>query len=139
MSSLSGLVPQPGNAPYCTSKHGIVGLSLSLRAEGADLGVKVTAACPRRHEDEDLRQHGRGQHAARAGGDVEPAHPLSDASDERRGRGPRDTARRGPEPAADCVSRRSSGHLALLPPVSGPVLPDQSPSHATVSRPSSCP
>jgi NAD(P)-dependent dehydrogenase (short-subunit alcohol dehydrogenase family) len=46
ISSLSGLVPQPGNVPYCTSKHGIVGLSLSLRAEGEDLGVKVSAACP---------------------------------------------------------------------------------------------
>jgi NAD(P)-dependent dehydrogenase (short-subunit alcohol dehydrogenase family) len=46
ISSLSGLVPQPGNVPYCTSKHGIVGLSLSLRAEGADLGIKVSAACP---------------------------------------------------------------------------------------------
>jgi NAD(P)-dependent dehydrogenase (short-subunit alcohol dehydrogenase family) len=46
ISSLSGLVPQPGNIPYCTSKHGIVGLSLSLRAEGAALGVKVSAACP---------------------------------------------------------------------------------------------
>jgi NAD(P)-dependent dehydrogenase (short-subunit alcohol dehydrogenase family) len=46
VSSLSGLIPQPGNVAYCTSKHGIVGLSLSLRAEGADLGVKVSAACP---------------------------------------------------------------------------------------------
>ncbi len=46
ISSLSGLIPQPGNAPYCTSKHGIVGLSLSLRAEGAELGVKVSAVCP---------------------------------------------------------------------------------------------
>ena len=46
VSSLSGLVPQPGNSAYCTSKHGIVGLSLSLRGEGADLGVKVSAACP---------------------------------------------------------------------------------------------
>ncbi len=46
ISSLSGLIPQPGNTAYCTSKHGIVGLSLSLRAEGADLGVKVSAACP---------------------------------------------------------------------------------------------
>ena len=46
ISSLSGLIPQPGNAAYCTSKHGIVGLSLSLRAEGVDLGVKVSAACP---------------------------------------------------------------------------------------------
>jgi NAD(P)-dependent dehydrogenase (short-subunit alcohol dehydrogenase family) len=46
VSSLSGLVPQPGNIPYCTSKHAIVGLSLSLRFEGADLGVKVSAVCP---------------------------------------------------------------------------------------------
>jgi NAD(P)-dependent dehydrogenase (short-subunit alcohol dehydrogenase family) len=46
ISSLSGLVPQPGNIAYCTSKHGIVGLSLSLRAEGTDLGVRVSAACP---------------------------------------------------------------------------------------------
>jgi NAD(P)-dependent dehydrogenase (short-subunit alcohol dehydrogenase family) len=46
ISSLTGLIPQPGNAPYCTSKHGIVGLSLSLRFEGADLGVKVSAVCP---------------------------------------------------------------------------------------------
>jgi NAD(P)-dependent dehydrogenase (short-subunit alcohol dehydrogenase family) len=46
ISSLSGLVPQPGNIPYCTSKHGVVGLSLSLRCEGADLGVQVSAVCP---------------------------------------------------------------------------------------------
>jgi NAD(P)-dependent dehydrogenase (short-subunit alcohol dehydrogenase family) len=46
ISSLSGLVPQPGNTAYCTSKHGIVGLSLSLRFEGADLGVRVSVVCP---------------------------------------------------------------------------------------------
>jgi NAD(P)-dependent dehydrogenase (short-subunit alcohol dehydrogenase family) len=46
ISSLSGLVPQPGNTAYCTSKHGIVGLSLALRCEGADLGVKVSVVCP---------------------------------------------------------------------------------------------
>jgi NAD(P)-dependent dehydrogenase (short-subunit alcohol dehydrogenase family) len=45
-ASGTGLVPQPGNAPYCASKHAIVGLSLSLRYEGADLGVKVSAICP---------------------------------------------------------------------------------------------
>ncbi|HKN00724.1 MAG TPA: SDR family oxidoreductase [Candidatus Binataceae bacterium] len=49
-ASATGLLPQPGNAPYCTSKHGIVGLSLSLRCEGADLGVKVSAVCPGRVE-----------------------------------------------------------------------------------------
>lgn len=47
-ASATGLVPQPGNAPYCASKHAVVGLSLSLRAEGADLGVKVSAICPGR-------------------------------------------------------------------------------------------
>jgi NAD(P)-dependent dehydrogenase (short-subunit alcohol dehydrogenase family) len=46
VSSASGLIPQPGNTAYCTCKHGIVGLSLSLRFEGADLGVKVSAVCP---------------------------------------------------------------------------------------------
>jgi NAD(P)-dependent dehydrogenase (short-subunit alcohol dehydrogenase family) len=46
ISSLSGLLPQPGNSSYCTAKHGIVGLSLSLRFEGADLGVKVNCVCP---------------------------------------------------------------------------------------------
>ncbi len=46
VSSATGLIPQPGNAPYCTSKWGIVGLSLSLRFEGADLGVKVSCVCP---------------------------------------------------------------------------------------------
>lgn len=47
-ASATGLMPQPGNTPYCTSKHGVVGLSLSLRYEGADLGVKVSTICPGR-------------------------------------------------------------------------------------------
>ncbi len=46
VASLAGLVPFPTNAPYATSKHAVVGLSLSLRAEGAALGVKVSAVCP---------------------------------------------------------------------------------------------
>ena len=46
VSSATGLLPQPINAPYCTSKYAIVGLSLSLRVEGADLGVKVSVVCP---------------------------------------------------------------------------------------------
>jgi len=45
ISSLSGLIPQPGNTNYCTAKHGLVGLSLSLRFEGADLGVRVSCVC----------------------------------------------------------------------------------------------
>jgi len=46
VSSVTGLVPQPINAPYATAKHAVVGLSLSLRLEGADLGVKVSVVCP---------------------------------------------------------------------------------------------
>jgi len=45
-ASGTGLLPQPGNAPYCASKHAVVGMSLSLRYEGADLGVKVSVICP---------------------------------------------------------------------------------------------
>ena len=45
-ASLAGLVPGPGLAPYDAAKHAVVGLSLSLRAEGASRGVKVSAICP---------------------------------------------------------------------------------------------
>lgn len=45
-SSSTGLMPQPGNAPYCASKHAVIGLSLSLRYEGVDLGIKVSSICP---------------------------------------------------------------------------------------------
>jgi short-subunit dehydrogenase len=31
---------------YVTTKHAVVGLSTSLRAEGAELGVKVSVVCP---------------------------------------------------------------------------------------------
>lgn len=46
ISSLGGIMPQPGNTPYSASKWGVVGLSLGLRFEGADIGVKVTCVCP---------------------------------------------------------------------------------------------
>jgi NAD(P)-dependent dehydrogenase (short-subunit alcohol dehydrogenase family) len=45
-ASLAGLVGFPSATPYATTKFGVVGLSLSLRAEGKDLGVKVSALCP---------------------------------------------------------------------------------------------
>jgi NAD(P)-dependent dehydrogenase (short-subunit alcohol dehydrogenase family) len=45
-SSAAAFLPDPGDAPYCTAKHAVVGLSLSLRLEGADLGVKVGVICP---------------------------------------------------------------------------------------------
>ncbi len=46
VASGAGLVPRPGMTAYAASKHAVVGLSHSLRAEAADLGVNVSVVCP---------------------------------------------------------------------------------------------
>jgi NAD(P)-dependent dehydrogenase (short-subunit alcohol dehydrogenase family) len=46
VSSVTGLMPTPILTPYGTTKWGIIGFSLSLRPEGAALGIKVSVACP---------------------------------------------------------------------------------------------
>jgi NAD(P)-dependent dehydrogenase (short-subunit alcohol dehydrogenase family) len=45
-ASLAGLIQTPVSTSYCMTKHAVVGLSTSLRTEGKDLGVKVSAICP---------------------------------------------------------------------------------------------
>ncbi|WP_028316623.1 SDR family NAD(P)-dependent oxidoreductase [Desulfatibacillum aliphaticivorans] len=45
-ASVEGLCPFPGTASYVASKYGVVGLSHSLRLEGAARGVKVSVICP---------------------------------------------------------------------------------------------
>jgi len=45
-ASIEGLIPLPGAISYVASKHAVVGLSGALRAEGADLGVRVSVVCP---------------------------------------------------------------------------------------------
>ncbi|MEV7775539.1 SDR family oxidoreductase [Kitasatospora sp. NPDC086791] len=45
-ASMAGLVPSPGTTSYVTTKHAVVGLSHNLRAEGAQLGVRVSVLCP---------------------------------------------------------------------------------------------
>jgi NAD(P)-dependent dehydrogenase (short-subunit alcohol dehydrogenase family) len=45
-SSAAAFFAAPGNAPYCAAKYALVGLSLSARLEGVDLGVKVSCICP---------------------------------------------------------------------------------------------
>lgn len=45
-ASLAGLAPAPLLGPYAMSKHAVVGLTRSLRAEAARHGVRVTALCP---------------------------------------------------------------------------------------------
>ncbi|HEX3128170.1 MAG TPA: SDR family oxidoreductase [Thermoanaerobaculia bacterium] len=45
-ASAAGLLGIPLSTPYATTKSAVVGLSQNLRAEAADLGVKVSALCP---------------------------------------------------------------------------------------------
>lgn len=46
VSSIGGLASIPHMAPYCASKHALVGLSDALRAELAPRGIAVTTVCP---------------------------------------------------------------------------------------------
>ncbi len=46
IASLAGLIPFPTNAPYGATKHAVVGLSMSMRTEGEELGVRVSVVCP---------------------------------------------------------------------------------------------
>lgn len=43
---VAGLVPFPLTSAYCATKHAVVGLTLALRSEAANLGVKVNVICP---------------------------------------------------------------------------------------------
>lgn len=45
-ASVAGLAPAPGMAPYVASKHAVVGISTTLRAEGMSLGVRCSVVCP---------------------------------------------------------------------------------------------
>jgi short-subunit dehydrogenase len=44
-ASLAGLTPSPGGVAYATAKHAVVGLSNSLRAESARMGIRVSVLC----------------------------------------------------------------------------------------------
>ena len=45
-ASIAGLSPIPMATAYTATKHAVVGLSTAMRAEAADLGVKVSVVCP---------------------------------------------------------------------------------------------
>jgi len=45
-ASMAGLSTAPLTTSYSATKHAVVGLSKGLRAEAADLGVKVSVLCP---------------------------------------------------------------------------------------------
>jgi len=46
MGSLAGLLGFPTNIPYGVSKCALMGLSIPLRLEAADLGIQVSVVCP---------------------------------------------------------------------------------------------
>ncbi|MGQ0434679.1 MAG: SDR family NAD(P)-dependent oxidoreductase [Microthrixaceae bacterium] len=46
VASMAGLAPTPLTAAYTMTKHGLVGLSTTLRPEAALNGVRVTVVCP---------------------------------------------------------------------------------------------
>jgi NAD(P)-dependent dehydrogenase (short-subunit alcohol dehydrogenase family) len=46
MASGSGMIPTPGLAPYCASKHGVLGLSRTAAVENARTGIRINAICP---------------------------------------------------------------------------------------------
>ncbi len=45
-ASVGGLMGVPGMAPYCLSKHAVVGFTNAVRIEAAERGVRVCALCP---------------------------------------------------------------------------------------------
>ncbi len=45
-ASAAGLIPSPATIAYAATKHAVVGLSLTLRAEARSHGVRVSVVCP---------------------------------------------------------------------------------------------
>ena len=46
VASVAGLIPGVLLVPYAMAKHAVVGLTMSLRGEAAEHGVRVSALCP---------------------------------------------------------------------------------------------
>lgn len=45
-ASFAGVFPWPTTIAYTTCKHAIVGMSTALRAESADMGIRISVLCP---------------------------------------------------------------------------------------------
>ena len=70
ISSLSGKVGAPGQAAYCASKHGVLGLNKVLAIDLAPYGITVNAICPGMNATE-MAQQVMAQRAAARGQTVE--------------------------------------------------------------------
>ncbi len=56
ISSLSGKVGAPGQAAYCASKHGVIGLTLVMAIDLAPYNITVNAICPGMNETEMMQE-----------------------------------------------------------------------------------
>src|SRR5450759_3280546 len=54
--SLSGKVGAPGQAAYCASKHGVIGLTLVMAIDLAPYNITVNAICPGMNETEMMQE-----------------------------------------------------------------------------------
>ncbi|MCX6028386.1 MAG: SDR family NAD(P)-dependent oxidoreductase [Chloroflexi bacterium] len=70
ISSLSGKVGAPGQAAYCASKHGVLGLNKVLAIDLAPYGITVNAICPGMNATE-MAQQVMAQRAAARGQTIE--------------------------------------------------------------------
>jgi NAD(P)-dependent dehydrogenase (short-subunit alcohol dehydrogenase family) len=46
IASAAGLVPVPYLSPYCSSKHGVLGLTKTAAREYRNSGLRINAVCP---------------------------------------------------------------------------------------------
>jgi NAD(P)-dependent dehydrogenase (short-subunit alcohol dehydrogenase family) len=68
-ASMTGVSPAPLITPYAATKHAIVGLTVSLRAEARAYGVRASVVCPGYVESDMLDMQGPHHRVLHEGGD----------------------------------------------------------------------
>lgn len=111
-SSAAGLLPGPFNAPCNTSKHAVVGLSLSLRIEAADLGGEGQRRLPRLRPDQHLPDRRDGEHPPGQGEPQRQTRGLDDGAAASRTGNPQRCRK---EPGGDRLPGLDPLGLARLP------------------------